>query len=104
MLKINHGFFVKPVFGPWYFLCRTSRQKPFRKTQVGFQICAFLMCFGTFVCVKNKSWFFRETCFWTLVFFCRTSRQRLFEKHRLGFKYVRFLMCFGTFVCVKNKS
>ena len=27
MLKINHGFFVKPVFGPWYFFCRTSRQR-----------------------------------------------------------------------------
>ena len=28
MLKINHDFFVKPVFGPRYFFCRTSRQGP----------------------------------------------------------------------------
>ena len=26
MLKINHGFFVKPVFGLWYFF-KKSRQR-----------------------------------------------------------------------------
>ena len=28
VLKINHDFFVKPLFGPRYFFCRTSRQGP----------------------------------------------------------------------------
>ena len=45
MLKINHGFFVKPVFGPWYFFCRTSRQRLCEKHRFVLECVRFFLMF-----------------------------------------------------------
>ena len=44
MLK-NRGFFVKRVFGPWYFFCKTSRQGPCEFEGSGWEKVAFLVAF-----------------------------------------------------------
>ena len=81
MLTINHGFFVKPVFGVLYFSvrCQSRDLAIFRGS--GLLQLSFLVAFGRaltrildfylnfYAYAKNKSWLFRETCFWTLVFF-----------------------------------